>query len=241
MNSSKNGFARRTFLFLGMKAVAVAALVGSVPARVWARFIEQFPVRTVEEKTFSFDPASGNLTWNGSRKEPFRLTVDGLVEQKAVFGYSDLRSWDRTEQVSDFHCVEGWSVGDLTWGGFRFSEVLKRVKPKPEARYAVFHSLGTTRFQPSGQNHYLESFPLEELLAPEKQCLLAMDLNGEPLPGEHGAPLRVIAPFDLAYKSIKFVTRIEFAPKARPGWWTLANPVYPIDAPVPTSRLRQKP
>ncbi len=116
MNSSKNCFARRTFLFLGMKAAAVAALAISVPARVWARFIEQFPVRTVEEKTFSFDPQNGNVIWSGSRKEPFRLTVDGLVEQKAVFDYADLRSWDRTEQVSDFHCVEGWSVADLTWG-----------------------------------------------------------------------------------------------------------------------------
>jgi DMSO/TMAO reductase YedYZ molybdopterin-dependent catalytic subunit len=52
--------------------------------------------------------------------------------------------------------------------------------------------------------------------------------------------LRLIAPYDLAYKSIKFVTRIEFTQKARPGWWTLANPIYPMEARVPNSRLRKK-
>jgi len=240
MAGSGDGFARRTFLLLSLKAAAMAALIGAFSGRAWARFIEGFPVRTVEENTFDFKPEKGTLLWGGSRTEPFALTVDGLVDRKAVFSYADLRSFEQTKQVSDFHCVEGWSVAGLTWGGFRFSEILKRVKPAAEAKYAVFHSLGRTRFQPSGQDHYLESFPLATLLDPQQKCLLTLDLDGKPLPHEHGAPLRVIAPYELAYKSIKYVTRIEFAAQARPGWWTLANPVYPIDAPVPASRLREK-
>ena len=57
---------------------------------------------------------------------------------------------------------------------------------------------------------------------------------------DHGSPLRVISPFDLAYKSAKHVTGIELSDKAEAGWWTLANPIYPIDAPVPERRLRSK-
>jgi DMSO/TMAO reductase YedYZ molybdopterin-dependent catalytic subunit len=65
-------------------------------------------------------------------------------------------------------------------------------------------------------------------------------MNGKPLTHEHGAPLRLISPYDLGYKSIKYVTGIDFVKTAQPGWWTLANPIYPANAPVPASRLRKK-
>ena len=42
----------------------------------------------------------------------------------------------------------------------------------------------------------------------------------------------------MAYKSIKFVTRVEFAAAAQPGWWTRANPICPVNAPVQKDRLR---
>jgi DMSO/TMAO reductase YedYZ molybdopterin-dependent catalytic subunit len=52
--------------------------------------------------------------------------------------------------------------------------------------------------------------------------------------------LRVIAPPRLGYKSIKFVHRVEFVREPKPGWWTLANPIYDWDAKVPLSRLRNR-
>lgn len=59
------------------------------------------------------------------------------------------------------------------------------------------------------------------------------------LPQDRGAPARVVCPFDLAYKSIKFVTRLELTDRAVAGWWTRANPVYPVHAPVDAGRLRR--
>jgi hypothetical protein len=50
----------------------------------------------------------------------------------------------------------------------------------------------------------------------------------------------VIAPYRLAYKSIKFVHRVEFSDKLQPGWWTLANSIYDWKALVPKGRLRKK-
>jgi DMSO/TMAO reductase YedYZ molybdopterin-dependent catalytic subunit len=79
--------------------------------------------------------------------------------------------------------------------------------------------------------------PISELLDPARKIILVLNLNDKPLLEEHGAPLRVISPYDLGYKSIKFVNRIEFIKGERPGWWTLANPKYSVKARVPQDRL----
>jgi DMSO/TMAO reductase YedYZ molybdopterin-dependent catalytic subunit len=142
--------------------------------------------------------------------------------------------------VSDFHCVEGWSVKDLQWGGFRFKEILNRIEPVRDATHVLFHSFGTTGSAPKGQSHYIESLPLVELLDPARDILLVHTMDMRPMPEEHGGPLRLIAPYDLGYKSIKFISRIEFTRGARAGWWTLANPVYTMEARVPKNRLRHK-
>lgn len=227
---------RRVFL----KLAGMVALVVGFPASARAFFIKKFPVRSVERNDWVFDPASGQITFPDGSPESFVLTVDGLVEQPASMTYQDLRNIPQEEQVNDFHCVEGWSVADLRWGGFRFSQIISRVKPRPEAKFAVFHALGKTGSRPGGMDHYVESFPLKRLLDPKAEIILALDLNGAPIPHEHGSPLRLLSPYDLAYKSIKFVHRIEFTDKQQPGWWTLANPIYPMDAPVPKDRLRNK-
>ena len=226
---------RRRFLFYS----ALAGMLFALPPRVRAFVVDSFPVRTVEIGEFRFEAKSGVIKWK-DRDERYELTVLGLVEKPSSFTYKDLRALPRIMQTSDFHCVEGWDVPDVKWGGFRFREIVDRVRPKPEAKYAVFHSLGKTGDLPGGLTHYVESHPVAYLTDPSKQCLMALDLDGKPLPFDHGSPLRVVAPLSLGYKSIKFVTRIEFTSKPQDGWWTVANPVYKVDAPVPEGRLRRK-
>ncbi len=214
--------------------------MASIPSSILGFFIQSLPVRTVEKNRFKFNADKGFIEWeNGTNKE-YRLVVDGLVEKAASFSYSDLRSFPRVEQVSDFHCVEGWSVPDLKWGGFRFKEIFDRVKPRPNASHVLFHSFGSTGSAPQGQSHYIESLPVSDLLDPGMDVLLALAMNGKPLPEDNGGPVRLIAPYDLGYKSIKFISRVEFVKGERPGWWTLANPIYPVKARVPKNRLRSK-
>lgn len=201
---------------------------------------EKLQTRTVERKTFRFDPESGDVVYEDGRREPYSLVVDGLVSQAACFSYRQLLELPQTTQVTDFHCVEGWSVLDVGWKGVRFEEILKRVKVAKEARFAVFHALGETDYVAQGLNHYIESLPLADLTDRRKQVLLALEVDGQPLTHQRGAPLRVVSPFDLAYKSIKYVERIELVEKPVKGWWTLANPIYPVDAPVPPDRIRKK-
>lgn len=232
------GLTRRFFL----KISAFLGLIAALPSSVWGFFLDKLQVRTVERGSFRFDPKTGLIRWSGKTKpEPYRLVVDGLVEKPLSLSYSELLGLPQVAQVSDFHCVEGWSVKDLRWGGFRFSEIVKLAKPKPAARYAVFHALGTTESSPGGKDHYVESLSIDRLLNPENRCLLALSLGGAPLTDQHGAPLRVVSPYDLGYKGAKFVRSIQFSDKEQPGWWTLANPIYPSDAPVPQDRLRKQP
>jgi len=230
------GFSRRVFL----ATMGGLAALWALPARGWSFFLSQFETRTVEKENFTFDPSTGTVRCNETRTEPYQLLVDGLVEAPALFSYKDLRGLPQISQVSDFHCVEGWSVQDVRWGGFRFQEILKRVKTKPGGDYAIFHALGETGSKPEGQKNYVESYPVKKLLDAREKILLALDLEGKPLKHDRGAPLRLVAPYDLGYKSIKFITRIEFASGSRPGWWTLADPIYPVEAPVPPGRLRKK-
>jgi DMSO/TMAO reductase YedYZ molybdopterin-dependent catalytic subunit len=225
--------------FLRCLPALLAAL--GMPSVLNAFTREDFPVRTVEKDTFRFHAPSGMIRWTGGKgEESYSLTIDGLVEKAERFSYAELRALKQHTQTSDFHCVEGWSVRDVQWGGFRFDEIVKKVRPKAGAEFAVFHALGETVGKPAGQGHYVESFPVSELLDPHKECILALAMGGKPLPHDHGAPLRVVAPYSLGYKNIKYITRIEFSREPRPGWWTLANPVYPVNAPVPAGRLRKK-
>jgi DMSO/TMAO reductase YedYZ molybdopterin-dependent catalytic subunit len=223
-----------------LKAIGIAGFIASLPSFLWAYFVERLGVRTVEKDNFVFESASGTVFWKiEKRREPYRFIIGGLVEKVAMLTYQELLALPQVPETSDFHCVEGWSVKDILWGGIRFEEIMKIARPFPEAKYALFHALGETEDAPRGQREYIECLPIQHLLDPRKECLLALSMNGIPLPHDHGAPLRVIAPYDLGYKSIKYVYRVDFVKEEKPGWWTLANPVYPVNAPVPASRLRK--
>jgi len=228
---------RRLFLKIAGGVVFMAA----IPSSVYGFFVKTLPVRTVEKNRFKFNADTGLIEWEKGPGEEYRLIVDGLVKEPKSLSYADIKSFRQVEQVSDFHCVEGWSVKDIKWGGFRFRSILERIEPDRGADHVLFHSFGATDYKPDGWDHYIESFPISELLDPEREIVLALTKDGKPLPEDNGGPLRLIAPYDLAYKSIKFVTRMEFVKGERPGWWTIANPIYTIKARVPENRLRKKP
>jgi DMSO/TMAO reductase YedYZ molybdopterin-dependent catalytic subunit len=227
---------RRLFL----KIAGGVLFMTSILSSVYGFFVKLLPVRTVEKTRFRFNAGEGLIEWEKGKKEEYRLVVNGFVKEPKTFSYTDITSFPQVEQVSDFHCVEGWSVKDLRWSGFRFHEIMNRIELNNSATHVLFHSFGITESSPGGQSHYIESFPLSELLDPEREILLAHTLNSHPLPEDNGSPLRLIAPYDLGYKSIKFISRIEFIKGERAGWWTLANPIYTIKARVQQSRLRPK-
>jgi len=156
----------------------------------------------------------------------WRLTVDGMVETPRVFRFDELVDLAQVNFVMDFHCVEGWSVLDVPWTGLHLSTLWQLVRPRPEATHVTFHTLGGT---------YNESVPLP--ITTEPHTLLAYGIAGSTIPLKHGFPLRLVVPRLMAYKSPKYVERIELTDAPLSGFWVKRG--YPYDAPVPESRLRE--
>jgi DMSO/TMAO reductase YedYZ molybdopterin-dependent catalytic subunit len=137
-------------------------------------------------------------------KEPSRIEIEVTGDVEHELCLSDaLNGLPRIEQISDFHCVTTWSRRSLCWGGVRFRDFFERVV-LPQASPRSRATLVALRGQDGARTGML----LEDLLAPD--VLLADTLDGQSLTVEHGAPLRLIAPAHYGYKSVKYLSRIEF-------------------------------
>jgi DMSO/TMAO reductase YedYZ molybdopterin-dependent catalytic subunit len=95
----------------------------------------------------------------------------------------------------DFRCEEGWVGPDLDWEGVPLADLLRRAGPLPDARYVSFQA-----------GAYQVGLTLDAAMAPD--VLLALGLQGAPLPPEHGGPCRLVAPGQACYHSVKWVERI---------------------------------
>ncbi len=135
------------------------------------------------------------------------IRVEGLVENPVRLTYDEILSHKKTESISDFHCVTGWSRFDNKWEGVRFSDIAMLVKPKTSARYATIECDGG----------YTTSLPLTELMEPD--VLFAYIFDGKPLEPVHGGPLRLVVPKKYAYKSAKWVRSVVFTQKQELGFW----------------------
>jgi DMSO/TMAO reductase YedYZ molybdopterin-dependent catalytic subunit len=196
--------------FLGVVATGLSSLFWAKPA--WnmlagvARPIENslppalFPngwrIYTVASTMPRFDPA----TW--------RLQIDGLVDKPVTLDYEQLRALPRAEQVSDFHCVTGWSVKHVRWAGVRFRDLLHPAGPQPQATALTFTS---------AEKPYVDTLELKQALLAD--AMLAYEMDGKPLPRDHGAPVRVVIPEMYGYKNVKWVERITVTDHPEPGYW----------------------
>ncbi|GAC1404222.1 MAG: molybdopterin-binding protein [Candidatus Velthaea sp.] len=134
----------------------------------------------------------------------YKLVVDGLAEHPQAYTIAELRAMPLQTQITRHDCVEGWSaIGK--WRGVRLADVIATARPKPDARYAIFHCFDV---DDQGARYY-ESLDLTEAAHP--QTVLALDLNDRALDADHGAPVRLRIPTQLGYKSAKWVQRIELA------------------------------
>ena len=141
------------------------------------------------------------------------VPVGGLVEKPLKLSLAGIRAMPSRTQITRHDCVEGWScIGE--WKGTPLQLILAMAKPKPEARYVVFYCadpMGDVSVDAAGNlvspPYYYESLDLLEATHP--QTILAYELNGNVLPVEHGAPLRLRAERQLGYKMPKYVQRID--------------------------------
>jgi len=129
--------------------------------------------------------------------DAWRLSVTGRVATPEELSIEDLRALPLESVTDDFECVEGWVAPDLTWRGVRLRTLLERVDPTDDARYALVTAM---------DGDYACSFPLDRL----QEALLAVELDGEPLPRGHGGPARLVPIGEEpdCWESIKWVSSI---------------------------------
>lgn len=186
---------RRKFLiyigiFLGMILAGLSLL-----KKMGIVAINKFRIRSIEQT-----PVFNAGTW--------KLEIDGLVDSPIVMSYDELLKLISEEQVSDFHCVEGWSVENVKWKGIRPKVLFDMAGLKPSAAFATFHS---------ASGLYSDSLSIKEALEPD--VMLAYMLDDEPLPQEQGRPLRLVMPRMFGYKSVKWVNRITITDTQETGYW----------------------
>ncbi|MFY0562718.1 molybdopterin-dependent oxidoreductase [Archangium lansingense] len=213
---------RRSWL-LGTAAVAVSACDSSRPRQGFLGVMERFNQRV---QAGLFDPEQlapeepvAALTRPGAFPQYFisdrvplapagwALKVGGLVARPGVLSLEDLRLMPRTNYRIRHHCVEGWSAV-ASWHGVRVSELARLVGADPQARFVEFRSF---------DSNYFSSWDGPSALHP--QTILAYGMNGEPLPPEHGAPLRLYSGVKLGYKMVKYLTEVNFLPEPTGGYW----------------------
>ncbi len=137
----------------------------------------------------------------------YTLTINGEVANPVALNWDDILKLTKTVSVSDFHCVEGWSVLNCKWEGVKFSEIARLAKPAETAQFATFECA----------DGYSTSLTLTELSGDD--VLLAYTLDEKALEEGLGFPLRLVVPSKYAYKSALWVTGIRFTSKKELGFW----------------------
>ena len=130
------------------------------------------------------------------------IEITGAVGAPFAVSVAELANLPRRQLTADFHCVAGWSATDLHWEGVTF-ETLYRMRIEP----SVAPGASITHLAFEGLDHYRSFVLLEDALDPD--VLIADRLDGQPLDGDHGAPVRLLSPKQYGFISTKHLCRIE--------------------------------
>ncbi|MDU0202937.1 molybdopterin-dependent oxidoreductase [Paenibacillus sp. PFR10] len=154
-------------------------------------------------------PAFSSETW--------QFAISGLVDKPGVWNWEEFLKLKRTVQVSNFHCVTGWSIYNCTWEGIPLKQLLAAAGVQSKAKYVKFYS---------GDKVYTDALSLEQ--ADSDDIMVAVMLDGKPIPQKLGGPVRLIVPQMYAYKSVKWLQAIELIEKEHMGYWEVRG--YDNDA-----------
>jgi DMSO/TMAO reductase YedYZ molybdopterin-dependent catalytic subunit len=136
----------------------------------------------------------------------WEFRVWGLVEQPLSLSWTDFAALPGATLTSDIHCVTRWSKLDNLWEGPTGRMVLQRAAPLPATRFVLVHAPG-----------YTANLPIDALEG--NDVLFALKHDGEELAPEHGYPVRLVVPSRYFWKSVKWVTGLEFIAEDEPGYW----------------------
>jgi len=161
------------------------------------------------------------------RTRPWLVRVEGECEAPGEIGIEDiLTQFPQEERIYRLRCVETWAAV-VPWVGVPLAAVLDRFQPTSKAKYVEFESIHDPERLP-GQRRpvlpwpYLEGLRIDEAMHP--LTLLATGCYGEVLPGQNGAPVRLVVPWKYGFKSAKSIVRIRFVERMPTTTWARLQP-----------------
>jgi DMSO/TMAO reductase YedYZ molybdopterin-dependent catalytic subunit len=154
---------------------------------------------------------NGDLGLEDDPDPDWKLTVDGIAgaEEPLSLTMADVRALPKVEIITELKCIEGWSR-ILKWGGVRFRDFVAKYAPgqtDPNSYVGI----------ETPEREYYVGLDMASALHP--QTLLCYEMNGAPLPSEHGAPLRLVIPIKYGIKNLKRIGKIAFSNARPPDYW----------------------
>jgi DMSO/TMAO reductase YedYZ molybdopterin-dependent catalytic subunit len=148
-------------------------------------------------------PVIDSATW--------RLKLKGLVDKPLSLSLADLTSRKAISQAITLECISNEIGGDListaVWTGVPLKDILAEAGLKP----------GVQEIAVTAADGFYESIPINEAM--EERTLLVYQMNGQPLPIEHGYPLRIYIPNHYGMKQPKWITEMEAINHEGAGYW----------------------
>ncbi len=139
------------------------------------------------------------------------LRIHGLVQRPFSLTYADIIRMPSIRRLLTLECIgnppDGTAIGNAEWTGLELKPLLERAGIKRNAVYAAMRAA----------DGYYTGVPVAELTREENWLVYRM--NGEPLPREHGFPLRIFIPGKYGMKQPKWLTEIEFVDTPFIGYW----------------------
>lgn len=130
----------------------------------------------------------------------WRLRIVGMVDHPLTLTLDELRALPATEHYQTLECISNPVGGDLVsnalWRGVRLRDILEQAGLRPDVARVTFRSA----------DGYTESLPIDDAMRPE--VLIAYEMNGVPLPHDHGFPARVLIPGRYGMKGPKWLEEI---------------------------------
>jgi len=225
--------------FLTGLPLAGAGLMAS--PSLWAAKLQaaKSPYSTDEKVTPEKDATTYNnyYEFGTSKDEPARnarefittkwkISVEGDCAKPKVYDLdSIMKIAPLEERIYRMRCVEAWSIV-VPWIGFPLNALIKLAEPTAKAKYVAFQSLYDPKQMPLGDRAgiplpYVEGLRMDEAMHP--LAILTVGMYGETLPGQNGAPVRLIVPWKYGFKGIKSIVKIKFQEKQPPTTWNISN------------------
>jgi DMSO/TMAO reductase YedYZ molybdopterin-dependent catalytic subunit len=199
---------RRRFVKLAGSAIALSRLpMAAAVARAQTAAPSSFGGPTPNSQfyvtSYGSTPAVDASRW--------RLKIGGLVKNPIELTYEQVKSLPALKEMMTLECIsnppDGSAISNAEWVGTKLRPLLERAGINSKAVYAAVRAA----------DGYYTGVPFDELMREEN--FLAYLMNGQPLPPDHGYPMRVVIPGKYGMKQPKWITEIEFVDREFIGYW----------------------